>query len=335
MKGIEIEEWALRVIERAEQCQPNEDARVDLKTKWPDTAAKAARQIAGHANAARGVSILWVIGVDEQQGVIGASQNDLADWWPQVKSQFDGPVPRMMDRVVYRGEKTAVALNFETDQGPYVVKNPAFGTSGGGPVGLEVPWREGTSTRSATHSDLVLLLSPLQKPVLTVEVGKGRGFVNHYLLAQPAGPATAAHYLRVKVVNSGRRTALRCAGYLANVERWSGQSFWETVYADHMRLVWSHNPGVPSLDLLPSVPHWLDVLSTLEGDSRFLLETAPKTPKYMDAFTTPGVYRLTIQVFAEEADPAQAFVLLKWIGNWDKLDVFDEVEWEERKAVDG
>jgi hypothetical protein len=29
-------------------------------------------------------------------------------------------------------------------------------------VQLEVPWREGTATRSATHNDLILLLTPLQ-----------------------------------------------------------------------------------------------------------------------------------------------------------------------------
>jgi hypothetical protein len=30
-------------------------------------------------------------------------------------------------------------------------------------VALEVPWREGTSVRSATHEDLIRVLSPLQR----------------------------------------------------------------------------------------------------------------------------------------------------------------------------
>src|SRR5262249_45083949 len=56
---------------------------------------------------------------------------------------------------------TVVALLFSTDRSPFVVKNPAFGTREGGPVALEVPWREGASTRSAGRSELLLLLAPL------------------------------------------------------------------------------------------------------------------------------------------------------------------------------
>ena len=63
-----------------------------------------------------------------------------------------------------------------------MVKNPVFGSPNGGPVEREVPWREGASTRSATHADLVRLLVPLQK-LPNYEVLAGR------LLAQkPSGP---------------------------------------------------------------------------------------------------------------------------------------------------
>jgi len=64
--------------------------------------------------------------------------------------------------VVYK-EKTVAALCFDTSRAPFVVKNPAFGKTEGGPVKWEVPWREGTKTRSASRNDLVLLLSPLSK----------------------------------------------------------------------------------------------------------------------------------------------------------------------------
>ena len=276
----------------------------------------------------------------------GASQNNLADWWPQVEAQFDGPTPQVRDLLVDWKGKTTVALYFETDRFPYVVKNPT-----GGPFQRDVPWREGTAVRSATHSDLVLLLSPLQRPILNIEVGKGRGFVNHYPLAK-SGPstdadlvrperevrtafapsrATAAYYLRVKVVNRGRRTARDCNGFLANLEVWCGGAFCETNYADFMRLVWSNYAGSPSLDLLPDVPHWLDLVSTLEHHSRFFLETDPKATRYANGFDDTSVYRLTIKVFAEDAEPAQSFVYLHWDRRWDSLDVFDETEWESRQ----
>jgi hypothetical protein len=162
MRKHQIENWALSVIERVESGQPNEDFRVELKSQWLDP-QKAARQIAGHANAARGEPILWLIGVDQKNGVIGANQIELADWYAQVKAQFDGLAPELVDLNVPVKGTAVVTLFFETDRAPFVVKNPAYGSSGGGSVSLEVPWRENTSTRSATRSDLIRLLSPLQK----------------------------------------------------------------------------------------------------------------------------------------------------------------------------
>jgi hypothetical protein len=325
MTTYEIEAWALRAIEHVEKHEPSEDDRVELKAAWIDH-EKAGRRIAGHANQVRGEPILWLIGVDENKGLMGADENDLATWRPQVKSHFDGPVPRLQSVLVHRSGKTAVALYFETEQRPYVVKNPT-----GGPAQLEVPWREGTAVRSANHSDLILLLSPLQRPVLKIEVGKGRGFVNHYALSGP--PPHESYYLRVTVVNTGRRTAERCRGYLANVEQWYNHDFKETIYADFMPLTWSHHPGRESMELLPQVPHWLDVLSTRHGGSRFILETNPKATKYSDCEWSMGIYRLTIKLFAEETEPSQVFLFLNWMSRWDYLDVFDEAEWEKRKMT--
>ena len=63
MNSRQIESWALRVIDCVKRGQPNEDFLVELKRDWIDE-AKAARRIAGHANAARGENILWLIGFD-------------------------------------------------------------------------------------------------------------------------------------------------------------------------------------------------------------------------------------------------------------------------------
>src|ERR1700687_3132438 len=178
MRTYEIEAWALRAIERVDKGQPNEDSRIELKAEWPDDPERAARRIAGHANALRGEPILWLIGVDEQLGVKGANKNNLANWWVQVKGQFDGQPPELLDLLVDWKGLTTVALFFTTDRIPYVGKNPAHGKPNGVPVQLEVRWRYGTAVRSSTHSNLIQLLSPLHRPILVVEIGKGRGFVN-------------------------------------------------------------------------------------------------------------------------------------------------------------
>jgi hypothetical protein len=172
VKYHEIESWVLKIIDRVKIGQPIEDSRVELKSEWipPE---KAARKIAGHANAARGENILWIIGVDEKgKKVSGADSKDLAAWHPQLEKQFDGLAPKLTDLNIPVEDKTVIALLFETDRAPFVIKN-----SNGGSPELEVPWREGTRTKSATRSDLIRLLSPIQK-LPKFEVLNGRLTIN-------------------------------------------------------------------------------------------------------------------------------------------------------------
>lgn len=150
----------ISVVERAVAGLPNEDSRVELKSEWP-IADKAARRIAGHANAARADSILWVIGVDEKgHKVIPLPVHDAAPWWAGVASKFDGVYPDMTDLVVPTQHGTVVGLLFGTGRAPYVVTNPAAGKSKG-EVEREVPWRESTAVRSAYRHELLTLLVPL------------------------------------------------------------------------------------------------------------------------------------------------------------------------------
>jgi hypothetical protein len=82
MRAHEIESWALATIDRVVRNQPVEDSRVELKAEWPRDPSRAARRLAGHANAARQEPILWLIGVDEgARSVPGADYANLAFWW--------------------------------------------------------------------------------------------------------------------------------------------------------------------------------------------------------------------------------------------------------------
>lgn len=164
MRPNEIEAWVLSIIERAQSGQPVEDFRVEMKEEWID-AAKAARRIAGHANAARGIPVLWLIGVREGGEVKGAAHSELSRWHSEMESKFDDLAPKLLtDLNIPIQGKTVVALLFETERAPYVVKNPDGGT-----VTLEVPWREATGVRSAKRVDLLRILSRHQlEPVTEV-----------------------------------------------------------------------------------------------------------------------------------------------------------------------
>lgn len=154
MRGLDIDLWATAAIERVRRKQPCEDYREEVKREWPTDPRRAARQIAAHANAARGESILWVIGADEATGGIpGADPEELSAWWPRVRAHFDSEPPNLVNRNMPVDHVTVVALLFETESPPYVVK------TGASPAEREVPWREGNSTRSATRYDLLRLLT--------------------------------------------------------------------------------------------------------------------------------------------------------------------------------
>ncbi|MGH8901801.1 MAG: hypothetical protein ACRDYA_08970 [Egibacteraceae bacterium] len=142
-RGIEIRR-------KVEDC-------VELQAEWP-APAKAARRLAGHANASRGASILWIIGLDERRGVTQTHEDDLANWWVQVAGRFDGLPPDLHNLRVPVNDTTLLALLFSTERAPFVVKNPEGGTPE-----FEVPWRDGTRIRSARRADLVRILSPLRQ----------------------------------------------------------------------------------------------------------------------------------------------------------------------------
>jgi hypothetical protein len=80
MRRPEVEAWALGVVEQIGGGHPLEDPQVELKREWPDP-MRAARRLAAHANAARGEPILWLVGVDEQSGIVAVEgAPELADW---------------------------------------------------------------------------------------------------------------------------------------------------------------------------------------------------------------------------------------------------------------
>lgn len=168
MTPIEIESWALRITAAIQSGRPFEDTRLELKSEFITDPSKAARRIAAHANSAMGEPILWLIGVDQKVGVVGTNPIELSNWFAGVKAGFDGIYPPLRDVVIQIADKLIVALQFDTNRAPYLVKNPA-----GGAIQREIPWREGTQTRTATREEILLILQP-ESPAPRFEILKAQ-----------------------------------------------------------------------------------------------------------------------------------------------------------------
>jgi hypothetical protein len=183
MKNEQLEAWVLSILDQVAAGRVVEDSRVELKADWkaPKTAA---RRIAGHANAAGSDQILWIVGVDEKKGVVPVGPSDVATWLPQVVAEFEGLAPSLQELVVPTPLDPVVALLFDASRRPFVVKNAAFGQTGGGPVSLEVPWRRGTTVQSARRDELLRILIPRQ-PLPDIELLEAGGASGGELLPQP------------------------------------------------------------------------------------------------------------------------------------------------------
>jgi hypothetical protein len=180
MRVHQLEVWVHNILDRVTSNKPVEDDRVELKSSWiPEP--NAARRLAAHANGAHGEPILWIVGIDEKAAsVTGAEDKELSEWWQRVQRQFDLVWPELLHHLVVPIEagSAVVALLFDTRQGPYLVKNQTYGRSPDS-VEWEVPWRDGTRTRTARRSELLRILSPRQLlpdvenryALLTVEPG--------------------------------------------------------------------------------------------------------------------------------------------------------------------
>jgi hypothetical protein len=165
MDTSEIEAWTLEVVDRMKAGAQLEDRRVELKRQWPTPPdvdyPRAARQLAGLANANHPEPVLWLVGIDEQtRQVVGANAIETTTWWNGVGSCFDGDPPDLDDLVVTVDGNTIVALCFETSAAPFVVKSPSHGTVTGHYIASEVPWRDGTMVRSIRKHELRTLLAP-------------------------------------------------------------------------------------------------------------------------------------------------------------------------------
>jgi hypothetical protein len=157
LRRMQIEARAVQAVEAVLAGGRVEDDLIECKADWPDESK--VRQLAAHANAARGEPIIWLIGVDEKNHQVTKPRDiDPADWWAVMSKRFDEVFPELLHTTVHVDEgKTVVALAFTTDQAPYVITT---GTQEGR-AEREVPIRVATGTRSAHRHDLIRMLARL------------------------------------------------------------------------------------------------------------------------------------------------------------------------------
>lgn len=189
-KAIQLQSYVQKVTNRVLNGENIEDSLLEVKANFEPEPDRFARQIAGMANAANGDACYLIVGLNENRGTVVDLEKsfDTANWWAQVKSNFEHQhAPLMADYwvpVSDNGEaKELFVLEFSPALPPYVI------TFNQGKVRKEVPWREGTSVLSAGRFEIVKLVAPLAgRPVFEVvgsEIYTDSGTVNLSLFISP------------------------------------------------------------------------------------------------------------------------------------------------------
>ena len=175
LSAARVETRVVQLVEQLRAGQPVEDSRTELKRQFPEPSG-AARRIAAALNASRGSTVLFVFGVDEKAApedvVHGIAEVDFGEWWSQVCAEFSELSPTCMELAVPIGDRTVMAVSIRSDRPPYVVKISLFGSQSGHSSEREVPWRDGTRTRSAKRSELLKRLGPaIELPAIAIRHG--------------------------------------------------------------------------------------------------------------------------------------------------------------------
>jgi hypothetical protein len=168
-----------------------------------------------------------------------------------------------------------------------------------------------------------IMVEPLKHrvfgPKLKVEFIEGdTGFITD---TKESG-VTDAHYVRVKVRNTGRQIAKQCRAYLVNVEKWniSTGKFEPTIYCDSLQLSWSARANTKEAYLPQDMPRdisqFIDIVSTRQGESDYKIMIEPRLYRYEPLFREHGKFRYTILVSGDNVKPVSAKVVFEWSGDW-------------------
>lgn len=203
MRAMDLEARVISAVDRIRTGQSAERDLIECKRDWPQD--KKARQLAGSLNRAGGGPVICIIGIDEETaGVHDISGTDVADWWNQITPKFDQMPPEMIRHIlvpVGESGEQVMAVAFASDRAPYMVKTGIANPS------LEVPMREGTTTRSTRRDVLLRLLIPTitGPPVVVL---KAELYIEHHPAVpekwRPDGALMAGQDEYVHVVGSLR-----------------------------------------------------------------------------------------------------------------------------------
>lgn len=116
-------------------------------------------------------------------------------------------------------------------------------------------------------------------------------------------------YIRLRVDNHGRGTALRCRAWLTKVEAIGDVHRFATIYSDCIPLIWSFDPKTEYVDVPPGITRHVDVAKFSERHKGMFPQfrgadgEAMIPVQYQDLFSQAGCLSLTIMLTSQDFPP--------------------------------
>lgn len=161
-------------------------------------------------------------------------------------------------------------------------------------------------------------------PKLKVEFKEGdAGFITD----TKEGGGKNSHYVRVRVLNTGRQIAKQCRAYLVDVEKWniSTGEFEPTIYCDSLQLAWSARTNTKEAYLPQDMPRdinqFIDIIYTRNLESGYKIMIEPRLHRYESLFKEHGKFQYTVLVSGDNVKPVSVKVVFEWSGDWNNFTV--------------
>jgi len=190
---------------------------------------------------------------------------------------------------------------------------------------LTVDWQLVTAAVAAAATFAAVLVALLgwrlndwlRKPRLAISFEKGPPWCRWTTLASKR----RAYWVRLQVRNNGVNPARACVGKVTRVNAATGLS--DDI--DPLQLRWCGVPdriGFDPIHLAKNQDEFLNVFRIAERDAFMGFETFPPedfAPGHPTYLPSGAEHQVEISVFADNADPAQAILTVKYSGDFDAL----------------
>lgn len=157
-------------------------------------AAKAARELAGQANTARGQTLLWLLRGKSKTKSKPAPipRAELEAWLQELRQTFEGIPPQIeVLEVVSSAGEPVIAMHVETDRAPFVIYTTTA-RKPGAERATEVLWQEDGLSRPIRRAELVRMVTPLRDlPEFEILLGELSFYKN---VNRMLDPRTAYHW---------------------------------------------------------------------------------------------------------------------------------------------